>query len=335
MCGLGPDWAQPTRVTSPLPQTHCCSEVSAASKLARSLISFELARSCSILLDLARSCLILLRLVCQDQNATEAILRQMEATLGQVYDGQRDLRAQLSLSAFSPRPKFGLLQSSSALGRAEERGSARQGRPERPERFEEGAKSPKAVFRSDRLESEAMESTPLLRVEDDRDRDRDRKRGKHNSRYSTLNLEGIGIPFQERLARAQILLEMDSKQSWLSRKITEFLEDPDSSMFALYYFYGISVFTLLGMFFAFLQTLSIELEPAYKDLIDIVIDSILLTETIIRFACYPHFGAIFTGEQRWENLIDCTSALPVILLAGWMHPAGCFRASLLFRGCLG
>ena len=158
-------------------------------------------------------------------------------------------------------------------------------------------------------DEEATETQPLLGVEDTFSKSTKRKQ-----KYSTLNLDSLGMPFQERLARAQILLDMD-RQSWISKKITEFLEDPDSSACALYYYYGISSFTLFGMIFAFLPALNVELTTEFKDIIDVAIDSILLTETVIRFICYPSLGAIFAGEQRWENLIDCTSALPVILLA--------------------
>eukprot|EP00439_Symbiodinium_sp_Y106_P086722 s721_g35.t1 len=227
-----------------------------------------------------------------DHNITEGLLRQMEATFTRICEG-RDGGTLLS----SPRkPQTALALS--ARGAKE----ANLANPSERSSF----KDLRAILRSDRVDAEAMESLPLLKVE---------KEDRHKrNKYSTLNLESMGIPFQERLARAQIPLEIYSKQSWMSKAVTDFLEDPDSSTFASYYFYGISIFTLLGMLFAFLPALNIELASAYKDLINILIDSILLAETVIRFLCYPHAAMIFSGEQRWENLIDCASALPVLLL---------------------
>ncbi|CAE7569392.1 Dnajc2 [Symbiodinium sp. KB8] len=230
----------------------------------------------------------------QDHNITEGLLRQMEATVSRICEGQgRDG----SLSASPRKPQSALVLSARSAKEANQVNPSERG----------SFKDLRTILRSDRVEAEAMESLPLLKVEKAEDRHKRHK-------YSTLNLEGMGIPFQERLARAQIPLEIYSKQSWMSKAVTDFLEDPDSSTFASSYFYGISIFTLLGMLFAFLPALNIELASAYKDLINVLIDSILLAETVIRFLCYPHAAMIFSGEQRWENLIDCASALPVLLL---------------------
>ncbi|CAK9002180.1 unnamed protein product [Durusdinium trenchii] len=166
--------------------------------------------------------------------------------------------------------------------------------------FQSASKEISVIMRSDRSEAQAMESQPLLKGKDAR------------KKFNSLNMESIGIPFQERLARAQIALELDS-QSATSKRITEFLEDPDSSRLAGYYSYGITIFTSLGLLFSFLPAVSISVDN--RDYVDFFIDLVLFAETAVRFFFYPNYWAIITGEQRFENMIDCCSAVPLILIA--------------------
>ena len=142
-------------------------------------------------------------------------------------------------------------------------------------------------------------------------------------KYTSLNMEALGIPFQERIARAQLELGLDSKQSAMSKLITDFLEDPDSSLFAFYYSNGITIFTILGVFFSFLPALNIEI--ANQDLIDFFIDLVLVTETAIRFIFHPNYSLIITGEQRFENMIDCCSAIPLVLIDARLKGYRCSR----------
>ncbi len=265
---------------------------------------------------------VLMRLS-QESGQTDAILRDLNDSISNLRIAVEKLSVEkivgigsmgsIGTGAPGPGPIKSVRSGHVGPGYSGELPSARSGTRVSPGKSNDIA----AILRSDRSEALAMESLPLLDSLEmetgvQQKHGKDVKKSKVQ-KYTSLNMESLGIPFQERIARAQLALGIDSKQSAMSKLITDFLEDSESSPFALYYSYGFTIFTILGVVFSFLLALNIQVPN--QDLINFFIDLVLLTETLVRFIFYPNgYLAIITGEHCFENMIDCCSAIPVMLI---------------------
>eukprot|EP00931_Biecheleriopsis_adriatica_P117582 TRINITY_DN93083_c0_g1_i1.p1 TRINITY_DN93083_c0_g1~~TRINITY_DN93083_c0_g1_i1.p1 ORF type:complete len:558 (-),score=129.52 TRINITY_DN93083_c0_g1_i1:29-1663(-) len=195
----------------------------------------------------------------------------------------------------------------------------------------------KTILNSDRNEQRAMEAAPLLATDgaalwahtngsnQGRVGSKGRASSKDKLQEMLPNMDATtleGLTFQEKLARAQEGLSRNKvRQTWLSKVVTEFLEDSESSPAAEFYSVSMTTFTLFAIIIGFLPAVHIVIPNPTRDILDIVIDTLLLAESVVRLMFYPTPSIFFT--ESWENVIDFMSALPlfaVLLQTGGKDP---------------
>ena len=115
--------------------------------------------------------------------------------------------------------------------------------------------------------------------------------------------------FQQKLEQAQQgMAAQKPQQSWAVKVVTTFLEDAESSMAAAYYNSGFTLFNVFAIVVGLLPLADMTIPNAAT--VDIVIDSLLLTEIIVRFTFCPAYHAFFSNLS---NIVDFLSGLPLLL----------------------
>jgi len=120
------------------------------------------------------------------------------------------------------------------------------------------------------------------------------------------------LTFKERLELAQEdMARGRAPQMWISKQVTAFLEDPESSPAATCYYKMIVWFNVFAIVVGLLPFADIQIPAPYAEELDMFIDAILFLEIFLRGITCPSYALFFASTK---NLIDLLSVGPLVAI---------------------